>query len=417
MSPNTAVIEKPWSSARSGRPDARQAARLTAAEAIERARALRPVLAGRAAEAESLRHCPPQSVRDLFDSGLMRMMQPIPFGGSDLRVDVLAECSLEMAKSCASTAWVFLNLASHSWNIGQFPLQAQHEVWDDDPEALVATGLALPCGQAKPVEGGYLVSGRWPFGSGVDAATWMWVGAMTRMPDGPPEKRFFLVPQPAFRSLDNWQASGLRGTGSHDVEVGEVFVPAHRSVLADLFATSTELPGAALYESANYRLPGFATFGFLLASAPIGAAAGAVEWFAESIRRRSGTYTGARLAEVSTVQMRLAEASVITDMVLVTYRKNLSDLVAAAEAGETPSIETRLRWKRDLAYQVRECARALDVLMPALGAGGLSMTHPVQRACRDVHAAASHIALTWDMQAGAYAQQRLGVPLPAGMIF
>lgn len=390
---------------------------LSAAEALARASDMRPILTERAARCETLRRCPPETIRDLFDAGLMRMMQPLAFGGSDLGVDVLAECAIEMARSCPSSAWVFLNLASHSWNVGQFPIEAQHDVWDDDPEALVATGLAFPCGRARAVDGGYRVSGRWPFGSGVDASDWVWVGALTDAGGGEPEKRFFLVPKPDFRSLDNWNAYGLTGTGSHDVEIVDAFVPAHRCLPADLFATCEELPGAKIYDSINYRLPGFATFGFLLASAPIGAALGAVEGFAATMRKRAGTYTGARLADLSSVQLRLAEASVITDMVATTYRSNLAELVNGARAGRTPTIETRLRWKRDLAYQVRECARAIDVLMPAVGAAGLSSTHPMQRAFRDVHAASVHIALTWDIQGGAYGQQMLGVPLPAGMIF
>jgi 3-hydroxy-9,10-secoandrosta-1,3,5(10)-triene-9,17-dione monooxygenase len=417
MTPPVVALEKPKHSTKSGRKSVAASLVLTAEQAIERARALRPILAKRAIECESLRRCPAETIRDLYDSGLMRMMQPIRFGGSDLRVDVLAECSVELAKGCTSTAWAFLNLASHSWNIGQFSLQAQHDVWDDDPEALVATGLAFPCGRATRVDGGYRVTGRWPFGSGIDAATWVWVGAMTDVGEGAPQKRFFLFPKSACRSLDNWDAYGLTGTGSHDFEATDVFVPAHRSEPGEAFATCTEMPGATLYQSANYRLPGFATFGFLLSSAPIGATAGAVEWFADSIRVRSGTYTGARLADLSTIQMRLAEASVIIDMVLTTWRSNLAELVDGAEKGIVPSIETRLRWKRDIAYQVRECARALDTLLPALGAGGLSASHPVQRAFRDVMAARSHIGLTWDVQAGAYAQNRLGIPLPAGMIF
>ena len=120
---------------------------------------------------------------ELHRSGLMRLMQPARFGGAELGLDDLMNVVFELARGCASTAWVYSNLASHAWNLGQFELQAQEDIWGEDPNALAATGLAFPCGKATPVEGGYQLSGLWPFGSGVDASTWMLVGAMPPKPD------------------------------------------------------------------------------------------------------------------------------------------------------------------------------------------------------------------------------------------
>jgi 3-hydroxy-9,10-secoandrosta-1,3,5(10)-triene-9,17-dione monooxygenase len=163
----------------------------TSESAVAAVRELVPRIAARALETEQMRRVHPDTIRELHEAGLMRLMQPARFGGSELWIDDLMNVVFEIAKVCASTAWVYSNLASHSWNIGQFDLQTQEDVWAQDPDALAATGLAFPCGKASPVAGGFQLSGRWPFCSGINASTWMLVGAMTEQDGGPPQRRFF----------------------------------------------------------------------------------------------------------------------------------------------------------------------------------------------------------------------------------
>ena len=205
---------------------------LTPEQAVQAAAKMVPRLAERASESERMRRVHPDTIAEWHDSGLMRLVQPARFGGSELSLNALMDVVFELAKGCPSTAWVYSNLASHSWNIGQFELQAQEDMWNDDPHALAATGLAFPCGRAVPVEGGYRLTGKWPFGSGVDASSWMLVGAMAEQAGGAPERRFFLVPQADFKSLDNWSSYGLTATGSHDVQIQDAFLPLHRTVSA-----------------------------------------------------------------------------------------------------------------------------------------------------------------------------------------
>jgi len=390
--------------------------RLTADEALAMTRALAPQLAARAQACENLRRCPDETIAELHASGLMRVMQPRRFGGAELGPATVLDITLEMAKACPSTAWVWMNLATHSWNIAQFALRAQEDVWSSDPNALAATGLAFPCGKAQPVDGGYVVTGKWPFGSGIDAAQWMLAGAMTDRGAAAPERRFFLVPRNDFRSLNNWHAFGLAGTGSHDVEVREAFVPEHRSLAADVFASGLEVPGGKVHANPIYRLPTFATFGFFLASVPVGAARGALEQFVAAARTRAGTYTGARLSELTPLQIRIGEAAACVDLAETQLRADLAELVGMVEAGVAPPVEAKLRWKRNLAFEVQLTVRAVDTLMAASGAGGLYATLPLQRLFRDVHAAAAHIALTWDVQATAYGQNALGLPLQTGLL-
>jgi|LauGreDrversion4_2_1035121.scaffolds.fasta_scaffold47286_3 3-hydroxy-9,10-secoandrosta-1,3,5(10)-triene-9,17-dione monooxygenase len=390
--------------------------RLTAQEAVQHAAAMVPRLAERAAEAERIRRIPQATIDELHETGLMRLMQPARFGGSELGLDALMNVVTEIAKGCTSTAWVYSNLASHSWNIGQFDMRAQEDVWGTDPDALAATGLAFPCGRATPVEGGYKLSGKWPFASGIDASTWMLVGAMAELPGRAPERRFFLVPQSQFRSLDNWDTYGLTGTGSHDVEVKDAFVPDHRSVSAEVFAAGQNLPGATLYENPLYAMPTFAAFAYVLSIVPIATSKAVVEQFTAAMRARASTYTGTRLAELSSVQARIAEAAACVEFAETVVRRDWQELEAEANQRRYPSMETKLRWKRNVAFAAQLAVRAVDVLMPAAGAGGLSKSAALQRQFRDLHAASSHIGLTWDVHAAAYGQSALGLQPNAGFL-
>ena len=389
---------------------------LTALQAVQAATEMVPRLAARAAESERMRRVHPDTIAELNSSGLMRLMQPARFGGSELGLDDLMNVVFELARGCASTAWVYSNLASHSWNLGQFELKAQEDIWLEDPNALAATGLAFPCGRAVPVEGGYRLTGLWPFGSGVDASTWMLVGAMTERAGGAPERRFFLVPQPDFKSQDNWSSYGLTATGSHDVKIHDAFVPEHRTVSAEVFAAGQNLPGASLYENPLFSMPTFAAFAYILSSIPVATAKAAVEQFTSGMRARAGTYTGTRVAELSSVQARIAEAASCVEFAETVLRRDWQTLEANVRDGEFPSMETKLRWKRNVAFATGLAVRAIDALMPAAGAGGLKMELPLQRQFRDIHAASSHIALTWDVHAAAYGQSALGLQPQGGLL-
>jgi 3-hydroxy-9,10-secoandrosta-1,3,5(10)-triene-9,17-dione monooxygenase len=389
---------------------------MTPAEALERAAVLAPRLAERAMICETLRRCPDPTIDDLYETGLMQIMQPRRYGGAELNIDTVTEVAKLLAGGCASSSWVWMNLATHSWNIGQFGEEAQDDVWGRDPRALAATGLAFPCGKARRVEGGFQLTGRWPFGSGVDAARWMIVGAQVEGTDAPAERRVFLVPKPDYRSLDNWHAFGLSGTGSHDVEITDAFVPDHRSVRPELLASGRDAPGASISDSPVYRLPAFSAFGFALASVPLGAARAAVDQFTTGIRKRASTFNAARLAEQVPVQLRVAEASARVAFAETAYRTAIQELVALTEGGKTIGHDVKLRWKRDLAFAVTLCKHAVESLLVASGGGGLSTTSALQRHFRDVLAASSHIALTWDVQASLYGRHALGIPLDADLL-
>ena len=376
--------------------------------ACERAARLVPRLSERAERCEGIRRCPEETLAELYDTGLMQIMQPRSYGGSELGMETAAEVAMVLAGGCASTAWVWMNLATHSWNIGQFGREAQEDVWGSDPRSVAATGLQYPCGRATRAHGGFRLSGRWPFASGVDGANWMIVGAQV---DGTSERLMLLVPKEDYQSLDNWRSFGLAGTGSHDVEIHDAFVPSHRSVRPELLAAGFDAPGALVNDSPVYRLPAYSGFGFALASVPLGAARAALDRFTAGARARATTSAASRMADLAPVQLRVAEAAACISFAETGYRENLRELVRLTQQNEPVSRDIKLRWKRDVSFAVSLSRRCVDTLMAAAGGNALSIASPLQRSFRDVAAASSHIGLTWDLQAALYGRHAMGLPL------
>src|SRR5258708_4641792 len=189
------------------------------ASMIARARSLLPQLRERAARTEELRHLPPETERDLHDSGLFRMLQPKRIGGADLDYVALIDCADLLGQAGASAAWHLATRGSRHWILGMFGQRAQDLVWGRDPDVLIASSFFCPAGRARKVEGGYRLHGSWPFSSGVASCEWNMLASVVSSEDEADgiEDRIFLVHKNDFRILDTWNAAGLRGSGSNDV--------------------------------------------------------------------------------------------------------------------------------------------------------------------------------------------------------
>src|SRR5579862_6145524 len=147
---------------------------------LARAEALVPILRERAGRAEELRRLPDETIADLHESGLFRVLQPKRVGGSELPFRAIVELVAVIGRGCGSTAWVLANLAAHHWLLGMWPKEAQDEIWGQSPNNLIGSALIFPRGRGRKVAGGYRLTGRWPFSSGVDAASWNLIGAIVQ---------------------------------------------------------------------------------------------------------------------------------------------------------------------------------------------------------------------------------------------
>jgi 3-hydroxy-9,10-secoandrosta-1,3,5(10)-triene-9,17-dione monooxygenase len=378
-------------------------------ELTTRARLLVPVLRQRAAETEKLRRLPDATVADLQETELFRLFQPARYGGIEAPFRAFIDVGGTLARGCGSTSWVFNNLVVHNWMLGYWPVQMQDEIWNADPRALIGSSFVFPAGRAEKAPGGYRLSGKWPFSSGIDASDWMMLAAPVAGGDGkPPEPRFFVVPKGDYRAVDNWYAMGLAGTGSKDVTTDNVFVPEHRT-LAAADGKGAPHPGSTANPGALYKLAWYALFGFVNGATALGIAQGAIEEFTVATRARAATATGRQLADLATMQLRVAEAATQIDAAETLMVKDSDEAMRIAEAGKLASMEEKTRWRRDAAFAVRMSIKAIDLLFAGAGGAAILDSHPLQRALRDAHAAQGHIGLNWDANGTMFGRVALGL--------
>jgi 3-hydroxy-9,10-secoandrosta-1,3,5(10)-triene-9,17-dione monooxygenase len=374
-------------------------------EAMRRARDCVPLLKSRAQKCEDARVLLPENEKLLHETGLFRYHQPRRFGGMELPFVAVVDIVSELARGCPSTAWNVGNLGCHHWILGYYEPETQHEVWDENPDVLIASSIALAAGRGKAVEGGYVVSGHWPFSSGVDNSDWNMLAVTVYGDDGktPLDWRLCLVPKTDYRIIDTWYAMGMVGTGSKDIEVQEVFVPERRALELARCRGGLEHPGARINNGDLFKVPIVASAGHPLSATALGAAEGAFESVVNSFKTRIGTYTGAKIADFQAVQIKLAEARVLIDCARHLMRQS-----AIVFQNGTPDLETKLRLRAQNAFAVRQSRQAVETLWSCYGANGIYTRDPLQRYLRDLQAINQHFSFSFDVAGAAYGTLTLG---------
>ena len=379
----------------------------------ETVRQLLPELRRRAESAERLRQVPAENLSALREAGLYRVVQPRKFGGHEYDFDLLVDLVIDIAGACPSTGWVYGLYAAHQWLVASFPLEAQHDVFDDDPDAAVC-GSYAPAAKAIATDGGFVISGRWSFASGCDGAQWAVCAALLPpAADGAARgPAFLLVPAADYRIEDTWHVSGLAGTGSKTLLLADVFVPAHR-VLTFRETTSGRTPGSRVYQNPGFAIPMLCNIPSCLAATAVGAAAGALEAYIEATSNRvtRGAVAGAnaRMAEFPTIQLRVAEAAASVDAAREVLLRDLRARVQAVRDGVEVTVDDRILSRRGQAFAVSLALRAAEALNASTGGQGLALSNPVQRAWRDANAVGRHISLNWDAVGTMVGQQVLGL--------
>lgn len=388
--------------------DATRDASPTAQELLRRARELVPTLRQRAAQTEAQRCIPSETMADFRRAQLLHAVLPRRYGGFEIDFGDMIAIVSELARGCASSAWVYAIFCDHQITLGMFPGEAQEELWRNTSGALASSGLA-PAGTVTRVPGGYWIEGRWSFSSGCDHADWVFVQSMApaKDGDGAPVPSYFLLPRAQYRIIDNWHVVGLCGTGSKDIEIAGVFVPEYRSVrIADL--NEGNAPGSRFHEGVLYRLPRAGSVPFTLGAPAIGAAQSLYDAFVEMMRTRASR--GFALAEQATLQLRVAEAAAEIDAARLLVDRDCRATMAAMRAHGRLTLEERARNRRDMAYAVKLCRQAAERLFSATGGAGLYSDTEMQRMYRDVLAISHHHINSWDISATTFGRIALGLP-------
>jgi len=376
-------------------------------EAMRRARELVPFLREQAPLCEAARRITPAVMERLHRDGLLRYLQPKSRGGMELPFVAYFDIPEMLSRGDAAVGWTVDNLASHHRNVTLFDAKAQDEVWAD-PDAGIASGIAFAQGRAVPADGGIVHSGEWGFSSGTDHSTWCQLSCILRDGDKVLDYLSCLLPRDQYEVVDDWHTLGMRATSSKTVRCRDVFVPAHRAASAWVAREGHAWPGLALHPNPHYRIPVSVLGGHGLGACLVGNARAALEITIDLVKSRSTSYTGAKMRDFPTVQLRVASAAAKTDAACLLLRNDVIEAQRLYEAGEHFDTEARLRYKRNAAFAARLCVEAVDSLHEMAGANGIYDHYPLQRVFRDMHAAAGHFSFSTDAQLPPWGLTALG---------
>lgn len=387
--------------------------RAVAAEIREKTENILPEIAARAGETEALRRVPDANIAALRQAGWFTAFLPARYGGQELDILSFYELLPMIGQVCPSTAWATMLLGIHTQGAAMFSEKAQDELWADAPDTLLSSSLA-PVGKVTPVEGGLRISGRYRFSTGCDHARWAIIGSAHADPaTGKIEARMNLVPATDYAIDDaSWHVTGMSGSGSKDLVLEDVFVPEHRSELTQAL-NSYAARGHQVNRDPLYRCAFGPFFAYGLSAASIGIAEGVIAAYTAHQGKRISAFTGGTVAESTPAYMRLAEAAQEVDCAKLMLRRDMSDLMAAAETEHVLDYAATTRMRCNATYVTELCTRAVDRLFRASGGMALQRDNHLQRAFRDMHGAAAHAFSDYDVARQIYGRLLLGLP-PAG---
>jgi len=338
------------------------------------------------AEGDRLRQLPPALAEAFHRHDVYRLILPRDLGGGD--VDPLDYLDLveKVARVDGSTAWNLAIGAGSGLYVGYLPVERSRPMVADASSCIA--GAYAPFGRGEIVEGGYRVSGHWGWASGVAQARWMVFGFRVVVQDGtgekPPEIRQALAPREAFRVLDTWHVNGMRGTGSTEYEVNDLFVPSDMTFRVFLDEPKHRAP--------VFRLPG-AFFGSAVASVALGIGQGAIEGLKQLAAVKGGSPGGNPLQQQAYAQYAVAKAEALVESANLYLGDAIAAIWCSILAGHEVDPAQRKRARRACVQAAEASAEVVDLCCRAAGGHALFESQPFGRALRDVRAAIAQITL------------------------
>lgn len=370
-------------------------------------------LAQRAPEAEELRRLPAETVAELIQSGFTELLKPKRYGGHQADFPAILDPVRQMAHGCASTAWTAAFYTLHNWMLALFDEEAQREGFASQP--FLASSPLAPTGRGVAVDRGVRLSGRWSWATGVMDGNWTIVGALCG-PDDAIYPALALVPADDIEIVDVWHTDGMRATGSNDVVIEDVFVPAHRLIkVSDIYAGTA--PGAMRHDAAVYRWPLVPALALVAAMPALGAAERVTDIFAERLCERVLAYEGGRQKDKPAAQGRLGEARVRLRALHGLLADTTGQIEQILAAGDRVPRPVRAHARLAAAHIVRESRRVIADLLEASGASAHLLSSPLQRAKRDVDVISGHVIFDYDVSRELSGALAIGVKVaPTAMV-
>ena len=360
---------------------------ITPSVLIERARTIAAKWAGRGMEIDKASKLPDDLVAEWIDAGLIATLVPKRFGGYELGLDTASEITRIFAAFCPSSAWVLSFYMGHNWIHCQFPEEAQQEIFADGPSPCSA-GVLAPLFKLKAVEGGYRVTGRNSWNSGAPHAGWIMSSGIVLGEGASGGPVTFIMPRSDVTLIDTWEMEGMRATGSWDVTVEDVFIPAHRTVpTAALFSAQT--PGSLVHANSFYTRPlALLSFGYPL-PVFVGALRGVADEFTANIKTRVGTNDGKSAAAKQVMQMLVGRGEARAQLAEAMLA-DLIDSIMASDNGVRFEVPARLAVKARGAMLVEFCKETISELVLGAGANAFRKQSKLQMIFRDINMISAH---------------------------
>lgn len=352
------------------------------------ARELSPEISSLSGDIERDRRVPPALIKKMAAAGLFRMCTPRDLGGAEADVPTILQVIEEVARADGSTGWCLMIGSTSAIISGYLDERAASAVFGADPDVVIG-GVLAPKGVARTTDGGFQVTGRWPFASGSQHCGWLLGGSIILeggaprlLPSGMPDARMMLFPASEVRIHDTWTVAGLMGTGSHDIEVTDRFVPDAFSI--SLFTDKPRRSGAL------YAFPVFGLLALGIAAVALGIARSAVDEFARTAREKTPFGARKSLATQGRIQAQTAEAEgILRSARAFVLDASGSCWEATARGGEV-GVNRRAELRLAAAHAVQSAARAVDIVYSAGGGTSIYATSPLQRHFRDIHVVTQH---------------------------
>lgn len=368
-------------------------------------------LRNRRAETNANRMMLPEIREIVRESGVQRILQPVGHGGAGGPLRNIVEAMTRIGAACGSSGWIITQYVLHNYMVSQWPAEGREAVWGKDPKALVAGILVPSMGSYEVTEGGYAVTGRWPWVTGVDTCDWCMVTAYEKDKPGPKTHRHFLLERNQVKILDTWHAIGLRGSGTNDVELNNRFVPNHLSL------TMTELrggesPGGQWRDNPLYLLPSYSIFGLGITSGAVGIAAEIVAEYNAIVSRKTSVMSEKSVADFSSQQIKFAEAKCGADSAVEILRFAADEFLAiASEEGRAPTDLERARCRALATFAGNTAMDAARTVWDLSGALSVLNSSVLGALYTDLIVANQHFTQNKDPNFKSYGRTLYGLPL------
>lgn len=360
-------------------------------ELIARAAKLVPLLREKALWMDENRRIHDDVVEAIAEAGLLKLRVPVRYGGYEADMETVVEVLAELGRGDGSTSWTVAVWSISSWMMGLFPDEVQDEVFAT-PDVRVS-GILSPGAVAVPADGGYVVNGKWSFNTGAQLSAWNTNAAVTPTQDGDFAPVMIALPMADLQIVDDWNSSGLRGSGSVTTVAQDVFVPAER-----VLPMGPVLQGEHRSElNANapvFSAPFMPTASAIVCAPALGLALAAKDAFFERLPGRKITYTSYEdQAQAPVTHLAVAAAITKVDEAGFHARRAAYLLDSKSRAAETWTLEERARVRLSLGAACQRAKEAVDILDGASGGSSVYRDVPIQRIQRDVQVLNLHAIL------------------------